>query len=64
MLAAFAVPRPSSGQSGDDPAVTILLRDFALQQAAIADNQTKIDAKIAEIAVDVGQARIFAARGK
>ena len=36
----------------------------AAQQAIIADNQTKIDAKLATIGENVRQARIYAGRGR
>jgi len=60
----LGLPSPSNGQSGDDPAVLELLKDIIAQQATIADNQAKIDEKLATVAEQVRQARIFAARGK
>ncbi len=63
LIIAAAIPS-SSGQSGDDPAVVEALKDVTVQQATIVDNQNKIDEKIATIAEQVRQARIFAARGK
>jgi hypothetical protein len=64
LVIAAAIPSSSSGQSGDDPAVVEALKDVTAQQATIVDNQNKIDEKIATIAEQVRQARIFAARGK
>ena len=60
----LGLPSPSSGQSGDDPAVMELLKDVTEQQATITDNQAKIDEKLATVAEQVRQARLFAARGK
>ncbi len=59
----LAAPATAPAQSGDDPAVVSLMTDVVAQQAAILENQTKIDEKIATIAEDVRQARLFAARG-
>ena len=67
-LAALAAillsPMPSKGEVGsDDPAFVALLTEVAAQQAVIADNQAKIDAKLATIAESVRVARIFVSRG-
>jgi hypothetical protein len=57
-------PTRSSGQpASDDEALTALLNDVATQQATLADNQTKIDAKLATVAENVRLARIFVSRG-
>lgn len=40
-----------------------VVKDLQEQQATIADNQTKLDAKLAAVAEAVRQARIFASRG-
>ncbi len=63
LLFFLAAPSPSIGQA-DDPAVPGLLKEVAAQQVTLADNQTKIDEKLAAIAEDIRQARIFASRGK
>ena len=56
-------PAEAPAQSGEDPAVISALADVASQQAAIQENQKNIDIKIAAVAEDVRQARLFAARG-
>jgi hypothetical protein len=57
-------PTRSGGQTGDDLVLAQLATDLAAQQATIADNQAKIDAKLATIAENIRQARIMAGRGK
>jgi hypothetical protein len=55
-----------SGQtpaSKDDETLLALAADVQAQQARIADNQTKIDAKMAEVMEAIRVARIFAGRG-
>ena len=65
LLSVLLAPLPSKGEAGtEDAALAALLGDVATQQAAIIDNQTKIDAKIAIIAENVRLARIFVSRGK
>ncbi len=57
-------PTKSSGQAAtDDAALTALLNDVTAQQATLADNQTKIDAKLATVAENLRIARIFVSRG-
>jgi len=54
-----------SGQSPaskDDETLLALAADVQAQQTRIADNQTKIDAKMAEVLEAVRVARIFAGR--
>ena len=66
-LAAFLfTPLPSKGEAAppDDAALTVLLAEVAGQQTALADNQAKIDAKLAVVAEKVRVARLFVARGK
>jgi len=46
-----------------DPQVAALVKELQTQQAQIADNQTKIDAKLATIAEAVRVARIYSSRG-
>jgi hypothetical protein len=64
LLLVLGLPNPSNGQSGDDPAVTELLKEVTAQQSTIAENQAKIDEKLAAVAEQVRQARLFAARAK
>jgi len=61
-VGALFAPTHSGGQTGDDIATTQLLNDVTTQQATIADNQAKIDAKIAKVAENVRLARIYAGR--
>ncbi len=64
LAAILLAPMSSKGEAaGDDVALTALLTDVATQQAAIADNQAKIDAKLATIGESVRLARIFVSRG-
>ncbi len=63
LASALLAPPHSSGQAaGDDPVLTALLNEVTVQQAALADNQTKIDAKLAAIAENLRLARIYAGR--
>ena len=58
-------PPQSNGQAaaGDDPALLALVNDVTVQQAAFADNQAKIDAKLAAISENLRLARIYVGRG-
>lgn len=51
----------SNGQAADPDA--LLVAEIVAQQKVIAENQTKIDTTLAEIAEDLRVARIFSARG-
>lgn len=63
-FATCLIPRPSLGQAGaDDPLLAPLIEEITKQQAAIAENQTKIEEKLALIAEDIRVARIFVGRG-
>jgi hypothetical protein len=55
---------PSKESERDQQAVVALTKELQTQQAAIADNQTKIDAKLATLAEAVRQAKIYASRGR
>ncbi len=62
-IAAGLVPA-SSGQAGaDDPLLSPLIDELAKQQAAIVENQTAIETKLAVIAEELRIARIFVGRG-
>ena len=64
LAAILLAPMPSKGEAAaDDPALVALLTEVAAQQAVIADNQAKIDAKLATIAESVRLARLFVSRG-
>jgi hypothetical protein len=64
LFAAFALPRESVGQAAaaDEPQIAQALADVTAQQTVIAENQAKIDEKVAAIAEEVRVARIFAGR--
>jgi hypothetical protein len=54
----------SSGQAGtDSKALGALIQEVQAQQKTIADNQVKIDEKLAAIAENLRQARIYISRG-
>jgi hypothetical protein len=60
----ISLPTPLPAQAADeDPALVALVADIVAQQAALQANHDKIDEKIAAIAEDVRQSRLFAARG-
>jgi hypothetical protein len=61
LLLLLVTPAPSHGDATSD--LTALVDDLAAQQLKLDENQTKIDEKIATIAEDVRQARLFVARG-
>jgi len=64
LAAAAFLPQQSSGQAGaqDELLIQQALADLGAQQTLIAENQAKIDQKVAEIAEEVRVARIFAGR--
>lgn len=65
LAAAILMPAHSNGEVGpDDPAFAALLKEVAAQQVTMAENQTKIDEKLATIAENVRLARAFASRGR
>jgi hypothetical protein len=55
---------PSKESERDQQQVLALAKELQGQQAAIADNQTKIDAKMAAIAEALRLARIYSTRGR
>jgi hypothetical protein len=64
LAAAFLLPGQSAGQAGAQEEVLIQqsLAEVAAQQTLIAENQVKIDEKVAQIAEEIRVARIFAGR--
>jgi len=60
--AAPAAEAPGAAQQQQEQ-VLALVREVQNQQVAIAENQAKIDAKLATIAEHLRVARIFASRG-
>jgi hypothetical protein len=67
-LAGFGIcvsaAEPSKESERDQQQVLALAKEVQGQQAAIADNQTKIDAKMASIAEALRLARIYSTRGR
>jgi hypothetical protein len=55
---------PSKESERDQQQVLALAKEVQGQQATIADNQTKIDAKMATIAEALRLARIYSTRGR
>ena len=55
---------PSKESQREQEQVVTLTKELQSQQAAIADNQAKIDAKIATIAEALRQAKIYTSRGR
>ncbi len=65
IVSTFVAPTNSQGQAGgDDPVVlNALINEVIAQQAILADNQGKIDTKLAAIGENLRQARIYVGRG-
>lgn len=64
LLLSLAPPTASLGQTGaGDDATAKLIEEVAAQQTKIVANQTAMDEKIAAVAEEVRQARLFVARG-
>jgi len=63
LLAASAI-RGQAPDASDESKLLVLVKEVQTQQAQIADNQAKIDAKLAQIAETLRVARIFTAREK
>ncbi len=64
-LWAFALPSQAQAPNAEalqDQQILALVRDLQTQQAAIADNQTKIEAKLAAVAEALRVARIYSSR--
>ena len=63
-LALFATSIGAQSPVTDDPKmVEALLKEVQAQQIVIADNQAKIDAKLAVVAESIRVARIYGSRG-
>ena len=67
LLGAFALVAASmAGQSpvpDENPQVQALMKQVQAQQIQLADNQAKIDEKLATLAETIRLARIYASRG-
>jgi endonuclease III len=62
----FLVSRPLSAQnqSGNEKEqLNALIKEVQAQQATIADNQTKIEAKLAALSETIREARLYSSRG-
>jgi hypothetical protein len=51
-------------QTKDDQELLALIKEVQAQQAQIADNQAKIETKLAEVAEAIRVARIYSSRGR
>jgi hypothetical protein len=63
----IAIAHPTSAQaplSSDEQELVALITQVQTQQSQLLANQTKIEAKLAEIAETIRVARLFSARGK
>ncbi|CAN5550462.1 hypothetical protein BH20VER3_BH20VER3_02380 [soil metagenome] len=67
LLGALALFATSLGAQSNAPAdpkqLDALVKEVQAQQAVIAENQTKIDAKLVTLAEAIRVARIYASRG-
>jgi hypothetical protein len=63
-LVAVSAGHAQAPAAADDKNVLALIKEVQAQQAQIIDNQTKIEAKLAEIAESLRVARIFTSREK
>jgi hypothetical protein len=64
ILLLLGVSGPAQTPAGsNEQQLLALVKEVQTQQAQIASNQTKIEAKVAEVAEAVRVARIFAGRG-
>jgi hypothetical protein len=59
----LAAPAPAAEAPNPSLQVLALVKEVQAQQTAIAENQAKIDAKLAAIAEAVRVAKIYASRG-
>jgi dihydrodipicolinate synthase/N-acetylneuraminate lyase len=63
VIVSASAAEPSKETEREQQQVVALVKEVQGQQAAIADNQTKIDAKMATIAEALRLARIYSSRG-
>ena len=63
-VALFASPGQTPPPNPDGQQLLALLKEVQAQQAQIAANQTKIDAKLAEVTETVRVARIYSSRSR
>ena len=62
LMSAPAAEAPSAGQQQEQQVLAVA-KEVQRQEAAIAQNQAKIDAKLATIAESLRVARIYSSRG-
>ncbi|HVF71435.1 MAG TPA: hypothetical protein VM940_07480 [Chthoniobacterales bacterium] len=62
-VASASAAEPAKENEREQQQLVAAAKEVQAQQAAIADNQAKIDAKLAIIAEAMRQARIYASRG-
>lgn len=63
VLVTAAVVNGQTATAAQEQQAAVVVKEIRQQQAQIAENQAKIDAKLASIVELVRQARIFASRG-
>jgi hypothetical protein len=64
LLAVTVFPQPSNGQAGagEEAQVAQLLAEVTAQHKLLADNQTKIEEKVALVGEEIRISRIYAGR--
>jgi dihydrodipicolinate synthase/N-acetylneuraminate lyase len=62
LLCVGSAAEPTAESVQEQQQLSRVVKELQEQQATIADNQTKIEAKLAAVAEAVRQARIFASR--
>ena len=62
-LTASSHAQAPNAQAQQDQQMLAVIRELQTQQAAIAENQAKIDAKLATVAEALRLARIYSSRG-
>ena len=63
LVAAPAAEAPGASQQEVEQVLAVV-KEVQIQQASIAENQTKIDEKLAAIAENMRVARIYSTRGR
>ena len=63
-LLLFSSGAAQTPETRQEEELLALIKEVQTQQAQIADNQAKIDSKLAEVAETIRVARIYSKRGK